>query len=75
MATEWAPISGGIALVGGLLAGVTVIFTVVPGGPWTTVVSALTAFTMLIIVWRGMKKHDREHQERMERLEQRLGPD
>ena len=75
MAIGWAPISGGIALVGGVLAGATVILAVVTGGSRTTVLSALTTFTMLIIVWWGMKKHDREYQERMERLERRLGSD
>ena len=72
MATGKAPISGTPAIACGLLAATTVMITVVSGSSWNTVVSALTTFAMFVIVWRGMKKQDREYQERLERLKQRV---
>lgn len=72
MATGKAPISGTLAIACGLLAATTVMITVVSGSSWNTVVSALTTFAMFVIVWRGMKKQDREYRERLERLKQRL---
>lgn len=73
MATGKAPISGTLAIACGLLAVTTVMIAVVNGSSWNTVVSTLTTFVLCVIVWRGMKKQDREYQERMERLKQRLG--
>ena len=75
MATGKAPISGTLAIACGLLAATTEIYTLSLHDAlpiWNTVVSALTTFAMFVIVWRGMKKQDREYQERLERLKQRL---
>lgn len=73
MASGKAPISGGIAIVLSVLAVVILVIAIFGGVSWNTVVSAFTSAAMFIIVWRGMKKHDQEYQERLERLDERLG--
>ena len=75
MATGKAPISGSLAIVCGVLAVATLVIAISGGVSWNAAVSAFTTFTMFIIVWRGMKKHDREYQERLSQLNERLGQD
>ena len=51
------------------------VIAISEGVPWSMVVGAFANFALFVIVWRGAKKQDREYQERMERLEERLGGD
>ncbi|MEB2528521.1 hypothetical protein [Kocuria rosea] len=73
MATGKAQMSGGLAITSGVLALVILVIAILGGLSWYTVVIAFSAFAMLVLIWRGAKKQDREYQERMERLEERLG--
>lgn len=75
MATGKAPISGSIAIVLGVLAVTLLIIAIFDGASWSTVVGAFLNFTIFVMVWRGAKKQDREYQERMERLQERLDGD
>lgn len=73
MATGKAPISGGFVIVSALWFMAMVVIAIVEGDYWTTALSSLGLVGIALINWRGFKKHDREYQERMERLDQRLG--
>ncbi len=75
MATGKAPISGSIAIALGVLAVSLLIIAIFDGASWSTVVGAFLNVTIFVMVWRGAKKQDREYQERMERLQERLGGD
>lgn len=75
MATGKAPISGGIAIVCGLWALTAAVIAILNGLPWTTVLSSLGLVTITVVNWRGFKEHDRQYQERMERLDRRLNGD
>lgn len=75
MATGKAPMSGGIAIVCGLLLVVIVIIKIISDFSWGPVVSSFCLFVVTVIMWQGFKKQDREYQERMGRLEQRLEGD
>lgn len=75
MATGKAPISGSIAIVLGVLAVTLLVIAIFDGVSWSTVVGAFLNFTIFVMVWRGAKEHDREYQERTERLEERLKGD
>jgi hypothetical protein len=75
VATGRAPISGSIAIVSGILAVTLLIIAIFDGVSWSTVVGAFLNLTIFVTVWRGAKKQDREYQERMERLQERLGGD
>lgn len=52
-----------------------VVIAIVEGDYWTTALSSLGLVGIALINWRGFKRHDREYEERMERLDQRLGRD
>ena len=56
-----------------VLAVVILVIAIFGGVSWNMVVSAFTSAVMFIIVWRGLKKHEQEYQERLERLDERLG--
>ncbi|MEX5272199.1 hypothetical protein [Kocuria sabuli] len=73
MAAGKAPISGRIVIVSALWFMAMVVITIVEGDYWTTALSSLGLVGIALINWRGFKKHDREYQKRMERLDQRLG--
>ena len=73
MGTGRAPISGGFVIVCALWFLAMVVLAIVEGDSWTTVLSSLGLVAMALVNWRGFKRHDREYQERMERLDQRLG--
>lgn len=75
MATGKAPISGSIAIVLGVLAVTLLVIAIFDGVTWSTVLGVFLNFTLFVMVWRGAKKQDREYQERMERLEERLKGD
>lgn len=75
VATGKAPISGSIAIVSGALAVTLVVIAMFDGVTWSTVVGAFSNVAIFVMVWRGAKKQDREYQERMERLEERLRGD
>ena len=72
MATGKAPISGSFAILCVLWFVATAVIAIVDGDHWTTAVSSLGLVAISVAAWRGCKKHDREYQERMERLDQRL---
>lgn len=75
MATGRAPISGGFVIVSALWFVAMMVIAVVEGEYWTTALSSLGLVAIAMVNWRGFKKHDREYQERMERLDQRLRRD
>lgn len=57
----------------GVLAATLLVLAIVEGLSWSTLVGAFLNFALFVIVWRGAKKQDREYQERMERLDERMG--
>lgn len=71
--TGKAPISGGFVIVCVLWFLAMVVLAIVEGDSWTTALGSLGLVAMALVNWRGFKRHDREYQERMERLDQRLG--
>ena len=71
--TGRAPISGGFVIVCVLWFLARVVLAIVEGDSWTTALGSLGLVAMALVNWRGFKRHDREYQERMERLDQRLG--
>lgn len=74
MGTGRAPVSGGFALVCVLWFLAMVALAIVEGDSWTTALGSLGFVAMALVNWRGFKRHDRQYQERMKRLDQRLGP-
>lgn len=75
MGTGRAPISGGFVIVCTLWFLAMAALAIVEGDSWTTELGSLGLVAMALVNWRGFKRHDREYQERMERLDQRLGGD
>ncbi|MFI7583013.1 hypothetical protein ACH9DO_04380 [Kocuria sp. M1N1S27] len=52
-----------------------VVLAIVEGDSWTTALGSLGLVVIALVIWRGFTRHDREYQERMERLDERLGRD
>ena len=71
MAVPRAPISGGIAIVCGLLlvAAVVRAFLEGSGDAWFSVFVLFTAFISTVLTWRSMKKSNQEYLDRLERLD------
>gem|GEM_PF-3664189 len=71
MATPRAPISGGIAIVCGLLFAAAVVWAIVEGSgeAWFSSFILFIAFTSTILTWRNMKKSNQQYLERLERLD------
>ncbi|MFI7581489.1 hypothetical protein [Kocuria kalidii] len=67
--------SGGFVVVCVLWFLAMVVLAIVEGDSWTTALGSLGLVAMALVNWRGFKRHDREYQERMERLYERLGRD
>ncbi|MEX5271910.1 hypothetical protein [Kocuria sabuli] len=51
------------------------VLAIIEGDSWTTALSSLGLVAVALVNWRGFKRHDRQYQERVERLDERLGRD
>jgi membrane protein implicated in regulation of membrane protease activity len=73
VATGRAPVSGGFAIVCGLLFVTAVVLALTTSLSWLTVASTLLTLMMSVFSWRRFQRNDREYQQRSERLDQELG--
>ncbi|MGQ1837463.1 hypothetical protein ACT4S2_03285 [Kocuria turfanensis] len=67
-----APVSGGIAIVCGVLFIIAVVLALVGLLSWFTAANSLLTFTITVLSWRRFQASDLEYRQRMERLDQRL---